>query len=88
MQQQNTPTISFVSSRRQMERGSLSFGEVHKAEQNLERGSGMSKWCDGTNEQETSSLAVSRFPGGAVKGLLHILVLAQVEGGSKFWDLA
>lgn len=71
----------------QMERGFLLYGGVYKTKQNLEWGSGMSRWCDGIIEQEMSSLAVSQFSGRAVKILLHILMLAQVEVGSKFWGL-
>lgn len=44
----------------------------------------MSRWHDGIVEQETSLFVVSRFSGGAVKKrLLHILMLAGVERGSK-----
>lgn len=71
----------------QMERGFLLYGGVCKTKQNLEWGSGMSRWCDRTVEREMSSLAVSQFSGGAVKEWLYILVLAQVEVGSEFWVL-
>lgn len=69
----------------QMERGFLLYRGVYKTKQNLEWGSGMSRWCNGTIEQEMSSLAVSQFSGRGVMGLLYILMLAQDEDGSKFW---
>lgn len=68
-----------------MEMGFLLYREYTR--QNLEWGSGMSRWCVGTIEQEISSLAISQFSGRTIKGLLYILMLAQVEVGSKFWGL-
>lgn len=44
----------------------------------------MSRCRDGTLQQEMSFLVVSRFSGGAVKGLLHVLMQTQAKDGSKF----
>ena len=59
------------------------MGSSEQGRKEQGRGHGMRSWCDGASRQETSFLEISQLSGGAVKNRsLHIVMLAQAEGGS------